>query len=325
MRLSTQHSQTSRDGELLVVHSDGRHGAKLGGAFPHTLLSALEHWDEVLPKLKNVSDNLEKGRHGEIAELNNLRAPLPRTWSWVDGSAFLEHVRLVRKARKAELPEDLFDVPLMYQGMSDNLLGPNDDIPFGDDQYGCDFEGEVAIILRDVPQGTVAAHAEQYIALFVLMNDVSLRKLIPRELKTGFGFFHGKPASSFSPFAITPDELGSAWKDGRVHLDLECRINGQLVGSPNAGEMHFSFPQLIEHAAKTRPLSAGTILGSGTVSNSDASRGVSCLVERRVREELDCGKSVTPFLKNSDVVEIEMKKDGRSLFGTIRNRIVSPR
>lgn len=266
---------------------------------------------------------LSTGKVSTSTALTNeqILAPLPRTFAWLDGSAFVQHVILVRKARGAEPPDDLFTVPLMYQGVSDNLLGPEEPIPLGDPGWGLDLEGEVYVILDDVPLGITVQEAGKHIKLVSIMNDITLRNLIPRELAAGFGFFHGKPASSFAPFVVTPDELGGSWREGRVHLDLECFLNGVRIGHPNAGEMHFSFPQLIEHAAKTRSLPAGTILGSGTVSNKDEARGVSCLAERRMLEKIATGDSKTPFLKSGDVIEITMKREGVALFGSIRQRV----
>lgn len=330
MRLATLKLKNPRtvserlDGRLCVVSEDGRTAALVPQDRYPTLLSALEQWEEAQVELGEIDKLLRAGKSPKPVDLaaETFMAPLPRTWAWLDGSAFIQHILLVRKARGAESPEDLKTVPLMYQGVSDNLLGPNDDVPLVDEAHGMDFESEVAVVVDRVPMGTKARDAESHIKLLLLMNDVSLRNLIPRELAAGFGFFHGKPASSFSPYAISPDELGPAWKDGRVHLELRTSLNGTLFGRPNAGEMHFSFHQLIEHAAKTRELSPGTILGSGTVSNADASVGSSCLAEKRMIEKIETGKIKTPFLKAGDVVEIEMLSEGRTLFGAIRQTIV---
>jgi fumarylacetoacetate (FAA) hydrolase len=248
-------------------------------------------------------------------------APLPRTWSFLDGSAFVQHVRLVRKARGAELPEDLLTTPLMYQGVSDNLLGPTDDIPLVDPEHGMDFEAEVAVVTNFVPCGTKAAEAAKHILFITIMNDVSLRELIPREVGTGFGFLQSKPPSSFAPFLLTPDELGAAWQNGRLCLPVETRLNGEIFGSPTAQEMHFSFFDLIEHAARTRPLSAGTIVGSGTVSNENPYVGSSCIVERRMIEIISTGTATTRYLRDGDEVTISVTDGSRDLFGTIRQRI----
>lgn len=319
-----QSTSEAKDGRLVVVSSDAsRLGLVPTGQYP-TLLSALDDWQRAEPLLRQIAGDLENNKHKDsIAASEALfMAPLPRCYAWIDGSAFIEHIVRVRKARGADLPPELYTIPLMYQGASDNLLGPTDDITLEDEAHGLDFEGEVAVVLDHTPQGTKAAEAMRYIKLFVLMNDISLRGLIPRELATGFGFFHGKPSSSFAPFAVTPDELGAAWKDGRVHLDMRCTLNGTLAGAVNGGEMHFSFADLIEHAAKTRHLSAGTILGSGTFSNKDESRGVSCLVERRVLEQIHSGKMQTPFMKAGDLIEIEITDGARNIFGSIKQRVV---
>lgn len=323
---------STKDGVLAVVHPN-RHilavpnkdttledGTPLEGI---PLLQALERWDHYSTALSKIDAALRGGTWQTpipVADVQ-LLAPLPRTWAFLDGSAFVQHVLLVRKARGAEPPEDLYTVPLMYQGVSDNLLPGSADIPLIDPTHGMDFESEVAVITDHVPMGTKASNAARYIRFLVLLNDVSLRELIPREVGTGFGFLHGKPPSSFAPFAITPDELGDAWRDGRVHLPLETTRNGTLFGHPNAGEMHFSFFDLIEHACKTRPLSAGTILGSGTVSNRDETVGSSCLVEQRMLEKIHTGTITTTYLQDGDRVQITMKQGTRDLFGVIDQRV----
>lgn len=314
-----------RDGRLLVVSPDHARAAVVPPSLCPNLLSAVEDWPAAEPRLREIDAELRAGSRRETVELGRckLMAPLPRCYAWLDGSAFLQHVLLVRKARGAEPPEDLRTIPLMYQGVSDFLLGPNDDIPLLDAAHGMDFEAEVGVILDEVPMGCSAEAAGSHVRLLTLMNDVSLRNLIPRELKAGFGFFHGKPASSFAPFAVTPDEAGAAWRDGRLHLDMLSAYNGRPYGRPNAGEMFFSFPELIAHAAKTRSLSAGTILGSGTVSNADESAGSSCLAERRMLELIKTGKAETPFMRAGDTIEIEMKSDSKSLFGKIAQTIVA--
>jgi fumarylacetoacetate (FAA) hydrolase len=250
-------------------------------------------------------------------------SPLPRAYQWADGSAYVTHVELVRKARGADMPPSFWTDPLMYQGGSDSFIGPCDPILAADEAWGIDLEGEVAVITDDVPMGTDAAHAEKHIKLLMLVNDVSLRNLIPAELAKGFGFLQSKPASGFSPVAITPDELGEAWSEGRVHLPLNVYLNGASFGTPNAGEdMTFSFPQLIAHVAKTRALCAGSIIGSGTVSNKDRSRGSACIAERRSLETIEHGTPQTPFLKFGDRVRIEMlDSDGRSVFGAIDQQV----
>ena len=263
---------------------------------------------------------------GEPLDPKSLAAPLPRAYEWVDGSAYLNHVILVRKARGAEPPETLRTDPLVYQGGSGVLLGPADDLPLHDEAWGLDFEAEVCAILGDVPLGTKAADASKHVKLLCLANDVTLRNLVPNELAKGFGFFQSKPATAFSPVAVTPDELGDAWRDGRVHLRLRTTYNGALVGDCDAGpEMHFSFFDLLQHLARTRAYTAGTILGSGTVSNADRARGISCLAERRMIETIEGGKPTTPFMKAGDTVEIEMlDPEGRSIFGRISQKVVAP-
>jgi fumarylacetoacetate (FAA) hydrolase len=321
MRLATLKDGT-RDGHLAVVRGDGAALARAGDLAP-TLQAALDGWERLEPRLRQLAEALERGDvAGEPVVPERLHAPLPRAYEWVDGSAFLNHVRLVRKARGAEPPPTLETDPLVYQGGSGVLLGPTDPIPLLDGAFGLDFEGEVCAILGDVPQGTRAAEAPRHVRLLLLANDVTLRNLVPDELAKGFGFFQSKPATAFSPFAATPDELGAAWRDARVHLRLRVTYNGELVGDCDAGrEMHFSFADLVQHVARTRAFTAGTILGSGTVSNADRARGISCLAERRMIEIIDAGpggKPRTPFMKRGDRIAMEMLDDaGRSLFGRI--------
>jgi len=325
VRLATiRAKENSRDGQLVVVSEDGMLGAPVREEGITSLREALEKWSKAEPILKLLAKDLAAGNVQDLVELNeqNLLASLPRAWSFIDGSAYIQHIILVRKARGAEPPEDLRKIPLMYQGINDYFLAPFEDIPLEDPEFGLDFEAEVAVILDEVPQGTKVESCAQYIKLIVLLNDISLRNLIPRELKAGFGFFHGKPRSALSPFAITPDELGALWKDGRVHLPLRSKVNGEWFGEPDAGEMFFSFFELIAHAAKTRPLPAGTILGSGTVSNEDESKGSSCLAEKRMLEKIKDGEARTPFLDVGDEVEMWMEQDGRDLFGRIKQRVV---
>jgi len=308
-----------RDGALIVVSRDGARYAHAASIAP-TMQAALDDWEACAPRLAELSASIESGSATTHAlDPKLLASPLPRAYEWVDGSAYINHIVLVRKARGAEPPATLRTDPLVYQGGSSVLLSPTDPIPLRDPAWGCDFESEVAVILGDTPQGTTKEEAHRFVRLVVLVNDVTLRNLIPDELAKGFGFFQSKPASAFSPFAVTPDELGDAWKDGRVHLPLVTRLNGELAGDPNAGpEMHFSFYELIAHLTKTRAYGAGTILGSGTVSNEDPARGVSCLAEKRTRETLANGKPTTPFLAYGDRVEIEMRDaNGQSIFGTI--------
>jgi fumarylacetoacetate (FAA) hydrolase len=313
----------SRDGRLLVVRRDGE--AALDAAHvARSLQDALDRWEEVFPSLRALSATLDAGDvDGIPLDPGALAAPLPRAYEWIDGSAFLSHVRLVRRARGAEPPADLEDVPLLYQGGSGVLLGPTDDVPLPDPALGLDFEGEVCCILGDVPSGTRASEGARHVRLLCLANDLTFRNLVPAELARGFGFFQSKPATAFSPFAVTPDELGPAWRDGRVHLPLTVRWNGRVVGTADAGGMHFSFFQLLEHAARTRSFTAGTILGSGTVSSEDPARGWSCIAEARARELVDIERAQTRFLAPGDTVEMDMRAgDGRDLFGRIAQRIV---
>ncbi|GMU63230.1 MAG: hypothetical protein AMXMBFR34_49930 [Myxococcaceae bacterium] len=312
-----------RDGALLVVKRDLSAWTRADDVAP-TLQAALDDWAQVEPKLRERAKELEAGRvPAEAFDVKRLLAPLPRAYEWVDGSAYLNHILLVRKARKAAPPPGLETEPLVYQGGSGDLLPPTADIVLRDEAWGCDFESEVAVVLGDVPMGTTKADAAKYVRLVLLANDVSLRHLIPDELAKGFGFFQSKPATAFSPVACTPDELGEAWKDGRVHLTLKTWLNGVQVGDTHAGpEMHFSFFDLVQHLAKTRNYVAGTVLGSGTVSNADRARGISCLAERRMIETIDEGAPKTPFLKDGDRVELEMRlPDGTSVFGRIDQRV----
>jgi fumarylacetoacetate (FAA) hydrolase len=315
-----------RDGRLIVVNRAGSLFLDCHSVAP-TLQAALDDWASLRPRLQALAARLEhRPEEGRPLDPQALLAPLPRAYEWIDASAYLHHVVLVRRARGAEPPPTLWSDPLVYQGGSGVLLGPYAPFVLPERAWGLDFEGEVALVLGDVPQGTRAADAAAHIRLVMLANDWSYRELIPAELAKGFGFFNAKPATSFSGFAVTPDELGGAWRDGRLHLPLQCRLNGALVGKAEAGVgMHFSFYQLIEHIAKTRSLTAGTILGSGTVSNDDDSVGVSCLAERRVRETLRDGKPSTPFLTHGDVVSIEMTNAlGENLFGSLEARVVAP-
>ncbi|MEO1268884.1 MAG: fumarylacetoacetate hydrolase family protein, partial [Myxococcota bacterium] len=271
-------------------------------------------------------DQLEAGTlAGEPVDTAQLDAPLPRAYEWIDGSAYLNHVILVRKARNAEPPKTLRTDPLVYQGGSGVFLGPNDDIVLHDPAWGLDFEAELCVILGDTPLGTTPDQAASHIRLFMLANDVSLRGLIPAELAKSFGFFNSKPSTAFSPFAVTPDELGDAFQEGRVHLHMETTYNGTRVGRVHAGpEMHFSFFDLIAHISKTRPFTAGTILGSGTISNADRSAGISCLAERRMIEIIETGAAQTPFMAVGDSVSIEMHNaEGQNIFGTIAQKVVA--
>jgi fumarylacetoacetate (FAA) hydrolase len=313
-----------RDGTLVVVSRDLARCAAVPEIAP-TLQRAIEEWPRTELALRSVSAQLEQGRiDSEPFAASAAASPMPRAYQWLDGSAYLHHAELVRKARHAEMPQSLYSDPLMYQGGSDSFIGPTDDILVADEAYGIDFESEVAVIVDDVPMGITADQAGAHVRLVMLVNDVSLRNLIPPELAKGFGFVHGKPATAFSPVAVTPDELGAAWNGRTVALPLTSSINGKLFGRPNAGrDMNFDFPTLIAHAAKTRELEAGTIIGSGTVSNRDPAAGSACLAERRMIETIETGAPKTPFLKFGDRVRIEMKDaEGRSIFGAIDQRVV---
>jgi fumarylacetoacetate (FAA) hydrolase len=325
MRLATVKDGT-RDGRLAVVRSDGVALAD-ASAIARTLQEALDRWEEREPGLRALARDLDAGRaRAEPLDPERLLSPLPRAYEWVDGSSYLNHVRLVRKARGAEPPPTLETDPLVYQGGSGSLLAPTEDIPLPDPAWGTDLEGEVCVILGDVPLGATAADAERHVRLLCLANDVTHRNLVPAELAKGFGFFQSKPATAFSPFAATPDELGDAWRGGRAHLRLTVRWNGRVVGDLETGpEMHFSFHQLLAHLARTRAFTAGTILGSGTVSNADRARGWSCIAEQRARELIEVGEPRTRFLADDDRVEIEAHDaSGRNVFGTLSQRVKAP-
>lgn len=319
MKLATQRNGT-RDGSLLVVSKDLTNAVSAADIAP-TLQHALDNWKQCKPALEQLYQQLNAGKCSDTLDFNELtlESPLPRAYQWADGSAYVNHVELVRKARGAEMPENFWHDPLMYQGGSDSFLGPHDGIPYIDESWGLDFESEVAIITDDVPLGISGESAKKHICLLMLVNDVSLRGLIPNELSKGFGFFQSKPSSAFSPVAVTPDELGDAWDGGKVHLPLVTYLNNELFGQPDAGvDMTFDFPTLIAHAATSRPLSTGTIIGSGTVSNYNRSKGSSCLAEKRMLETIATGKPSTPFLKHGDKVRIEMlDADKKSIFGAI--------
>jgi fumarylacetoacetate (FAA) hydrolase len=291
-----------------------------------TLQEALDHWKDVSSVLRSLHPQLNQGLANDSFPLNlkELASPLPRAYQWADGSAYLNHVELVRKARGAELPDNLRTDPLIYQGGSDGFLGPFDPIPVTSEDWGIDFEAEVAVITDDVPMGVTVGEASEHIKLVMLVNDVSLRNLIPNELAKGFGFFQGKPASAFSPVAISPDELGTAWDGRKLSLPLSTWFNGKLFGNPDAGvDMAFDFPALIAHAARTRSLAAGSIIGSGTVSNRDRSRGCSCIAERRMIEIIEKGTPTTQFMRFGDRVHIEMlDPERRSIFGAIDQQVI---
>ncbi len=309
-----------RDGTLLVVDKQLQNAVKVP-EIATSLQLALENWTMTEHQLQSVSDSLNAGKAKDAFKLNprDLAAALPRAPQFVDGSAYLAHVERVRKARGADMPPSFLSDPLMYQAVSDGFIPPTDPIRMADEAWGIDFESEVGVVVDDVPMGVSAAEAGKHIKLVLILNDVSLRNLIPDELAKNFGFLQSKPRSALSPAAVSPDELGDAWKDGKLHLPLLTHLNGALFGEPDAGvDMQFNFPQLIAHAAKTRPLAAGSIVGSGTIANHDESKGSSCLAEKRVLEVIKSGKAVTPFMKFGDKVRIEMlDKSGVSLFGAI--------
>ncbi|WP_431687963.1 fumarylacetoacetate hydrolase family protein [Hahella sp. NBU794] len=323
MKFATLKSN-SRDGVLVVVSRDLQQAVAVPQIAP-TLQAALDQWNDLSSALEEVYNALNEGRVKDAIAFdpNQCASPLPRAYQWADGSAYVNHVELVRKARGAEMPESFWTDPLMYQGGSDAFLGPREDIAMASEDWGIDMEAEVAVITDDVRMGVDAADAGKHIRLLMLVNDVSLRNLIPGELAKGFGFFQSKPSSAFSPVAVTPDELGDAWDGGKVHLPLITHLNDKLLGKPNAGiDMTFDFPTLVAHAAKTRPLSAGAIVGSGTVSNKDRSTGSSCLAEVRMLEIIENGAPKTPFMRFGDQVRIEMlDKQGRSIFGAIDQKV----
>lgn len=335
MKLATLRTD-ARDGQLLVVSRDLRRAVAVPEIAPN-LQNALDRWAEVEPRLAEVYAALNAGGVAGAFDLDpdRLAAPLPRAYQWADGSAYLNHVQLVRRARNAEMPESFWTDPLMYQGASDCFLGPTEPVVAASEDWGIDFEGEIAVITDDVPMGTSPEKAAGHIKLLMLVNDVSLRNLIPAELAKGFGFLQSKPASSFSPVAVTPDELGDAWRDCRVHLPLTVHLNGEKFGEPQAGpDMIFDFARLVSHVAKTRRLAAGSIVGSGTVSNpgadggpgrpiSEGGVGYSCIAEVRMVETILYGKPRTPFMRFGDRVRIEMfDAEGRSVFGAIDQQVV---
>ncbi len=325
MKLATLKDGT-RDGQLAVVSQDLKTAAIADG-IAGTLQRALDDWSFHAPQLQDLYDALNQGKAKHVFEFDPHRcmAPLPRAFQWADGSAYVNHVELVRKARNAQMPETFWTDPLMYQGGSDDFLGPTDDAVFGSEEWGIDFEAEVAVVVEDVEAGVKPAEAGERIRLLMLVNDWSLRNLVPAELAKGFGFFQSKPATAFAPVAVTPDELGEAWHDNRVNLPIQCFWNGRQVGQAEAGEdMVFDFAQLIAHVAKTRRARAGSIIGSGTVSNKDASRGYSCIAEVRALEMIADGKSSTSFMKFGDRIRIEMlDKAGKSIFGAIEQEVVA--
>jgi fumarylacetoacetate (FAA) hydrolase len=324
MKLGTL-KEGGRDGTLIVVSRDLSRAVKASDVAP-SLQRVLEDWSGLSPRLEALSERLNAGDAPDAFALDTakLAAPLPRAYQWADGSAYVVHVELVRKARGVEMPPSFWTDPLMYQGGSDSFIGPTDDIEAADEAWGIDFEGEIGVYVDDVPMGTAPEAARKHIRLVTILNDVSLRNLIPAELNKGFGFFHGKPATAFAPVAVTPDELGDAWNGAKLNLPLISTYNGKEFGHPNAAtDLIFDFGQLIAHAATTRHLEAGTVVGSGTVANKDAEVGCSCIAERRTRETIDAGKPSTPFMRFGDRIRIEMlDKAGRSIFGAIDQKVV---
>jgi len=315
----------SRDGQLIIVDKTLKRYIPAGEDIKtfQALLDDYEAKNEIVKSLyKKLCDDPAMG---EKFDSTKVESPLPRAYQWLDGSAYVNHVELLRKSRGAEMPESFWTDPLMYQGASDAFIGPSDDILMGSEDWGIDYEAEIAVVTDDVPMGVSTEEASKHIKFVMLVNDVSLRALIPAELKKNFGFIHGKPTTSFSPVALSPEELGDAWRDCRVHLPLRSSINNELWGEPQAGDdMTFNFAQLISHGAKTRFLKAGTIIGSGTISNKDRSVGSSCVAEKRMLEKINQGEVKTPFMSFGDRVKIEMlNPQGESLFGAIDQKIVS--
>jgi len=313
-----------RDGTLIVVSRDLARAVQATGIAP-TMQRALEDWSNAAPRLKALFEALEGGSADGAFDLDvaRLAAPLPRAYEFVDGSAYLPHVERVRRARGAEVPESFYTDPLMYQATSAGFYGPRDPVRVPDEAHGIDLEAEIVVVTDDVPLGVTPDQAAGHIQLVGLVNDVSLRNLIPGELAKGFGFLQSKPRSALSPVFVTPDELGDAWRGNKLHLPLVSHVNGEWFGAPEAGvDMQFDFAQLVAHAARTRPLSAGTIVGSGTIANQDTSRGASCFAEKRTVEALEQGEPKTPFMKFGDTVRIEMlDRQGRSIFGAIEQTI----
>lgn len=323
MKLATL-KNGSRDGRLVIVSRDLSRAVDASAVAP-TLQRAIENWSRVEPQLQALSATLNAGKAADAFAFDPAQAmaPLPRAYQWCDGSAFLSHGALMQRAFNLEPIEGAEQTPLMYQGAGDDFLGARDDIALPSENQGIDFEGEFVVLVDEVPMGCSAEQALRHIKLVLLINDVSLRALAPREMKTGFGFLQAKPSSSFAPVAITPDELGDAWQDGRVHLPLQVQWNGQWFGHPHGAQMNFNFAQLIAHAALTRRLGPGTLIGSGTVSNAERSAGSACIAERRAIEMIESGAAKTAYMRFGDRVHMEVVgSDGQSLFGAIDQRIV---
>ena len=327
MKLASLKGST-RDGTLCVVDR-GLERAVMVGAIAPTMQFALENWESVAPRLADVAANLAGAheRHAfsfaEALAAGRVAAPLPRAYEWLDGSAYLTHVERVRRARNDKVPESFYSDPLMYQGGAGMMMGPRDPIRALSEDWGIDLEGEVVAFVGDVAMGAKAADAATAVRLITLVNDVSFRRLIPAELAKGFGFVNGKGANALAPVAVTPEELGAAWKDGKVHLPLDCAVNGKRLGNPNAGvDAQFSLFDLVAHAAKTRVLGAGTMIGTGTISNQDRGTGYACLMEARLVEQVELGEAKTPFLKFGDRVTIDMRDAaGATIFGAIDHKV----
>jgi fumarylacetoacetate (FAA) hydrolase len=325
MKLATL-KDGSRDGRLVVVSRDLTRVVDARPVAP-TMVEAVENWAASASRLRELYDRLNAGGASDalLFDPQQAAAPLPRAAQWCDGSAFLHHGALMQKAFNLPPIPDVERIPLMYQGGSDDMLGAHDDICVFDEAYGIDFEGEFGVIVDDVPMGTAAAAAGARIVLLVQINDVSLRGFAPREMRTGFGFFQAKPSSAFAPVAVTPDEIGDAWREARIHLNLHVEYNGRWFGALDGGEMHFGFDELIAHAAATRRLSAGSIIGSGTVSNAGGERGSACIAERRAIEMINNDAAMTPFMRFGDRVRMEARCQTRPVFGAIDQRVVPVR
>jgi len=327
MKLASLKGPT-RDGTLVVVTRDLKRAAKVD-EIPATMQYAIENWDTVAPRLRELAERLERGEAPDTFDFaaalakGEVDAPLPRAYEWLDGSAYLSHVERVRRARNDKVPESYKTDPLMYQGGAGRMGGPRDALRALSEEWGIDLEGEVAAIVGDVRMGATPAEAARAVRLVTILNDVSFRRLIPAELAKGFGFVNGKGANALAPVAVTPDELGEAWRDGRVHLPLVCHVNGKELGHPNAGaDATFGLFELIAHAARTRELAAGTLVGTGTISNHDRGAGYACLMEARLVEQVEQGEAKTPFLAFGDTVKIEMRDArGASVFGAIEQRV----
>jgi fumarylacetoacetate (FAA) hydrolase len=312
-----------REGELVVVSRDNQWGANVSKSIAPTLLDALARWEEVESRLHSVYERLNSNKREDAFRIDPhvCLAPIPNAPGFYDGSAFLSHVVRARRSRGDEMPASAKVTPLMYQGVSDNLLGPHAPLQLIDVAYGGDFEGEFAVVTGDVPKGSTAAQTEKHFRLFLMFNDITLREIVKTEIETKFGFLQSKPNSSFAPFAVTPDELGGAYVNGRIEADLVVKLNSKLFGQPNGREMHFSFGQLVAHACRTRPLSAGSIIGTGTISNENKDCGFACLTEKRFQEIIDTGKPSTPWLKPGDRVSMDVTLEGTSIFGSIDEEV----